>query len=179
MAGATPYAAAGTRLEGADFDVVLVDEASQVTVPHACMAMIRADRWVLFGDHRQLPPVMRTRSGPELPKASIFGRLAGRGYSTMLTETWRLGPVLSDWPSRHFYGGALEPRLDALHETLTLPRPPTSFLEVLDPGCPRVFLRLDHEGAKRRSDQEAAVVADLVDELLLSLIHISEPTRPY
>lgn len=166
VAGATPFAAAGTRLEGAEFDVVLVDEASQVTVPHACMAMVAADRWVFFGDHKQLPPVMRTRSGPDLPKASIFGRLAGRGYATMLTETWRLGPVLSDWPSRHFYGGALEPRTVAGHETLSLERKPTRFVETIDPAHPRVFLRLEGEGSRRRNDAEAAVVASLVEEFL-------------
>lgn len=166
VAGATPFAAAGTRLEGAEFDVVLVDEASQLTVPHACMAMVAADRWIFFGDHKQLPPVMRTRSGPDLPKASIFGRLAGRGYSTMLTETWRLGPVLSEWPSRHFYGGALEPRMVAGHETLSLERSPTRFVEAIDPAHPRVFLRLEGEGARRRNDEEAAVVASLVAEFL-------------
>jgi len=166
VAGATPFAAAGTRLDGAEFDVVLVDEASQVTVPHACMALIRADRWVLFGDHRQLPPVMRTRSGLDLTRASIFGLLAGRGYSTMLTETWRLGPVLSAWPSKHFYGGALEPRMTENHEVLVLPRPLERFVEILDPAFPRVFCRLSHAGSKRRSEEEATVVAGLVTELL-------------
>jgi DNA replication ATP-dependent helicase Dna2 len=166
VAGATPFAAAGTRLDGAEFDVVLIDEASQLTVPNACMALIRADKFVLFGDHRQLPPVMRTLSGPELPKASIFGLLAGRGYSTMLTETWRLGPVLADWPSRHFYGGALEPNLGIAHEHLELVRPPERFQEVLDPAFPRVFCRVRHGGSRRRSEVEAVVVADLVAELL-------------
>lgn len=166
VAGATPFAAAGTRLDGSEFDVVLVDEASQVTVPQACMAMMSADRWVFFGDHRQLPPVMRTRSGPDLPKASIFGRLAGRGYSTMLTETWRLGPVLSEWPSRHFYGGALEPRTDAGHERLVLERAPERFAEVLDPEHPRVYLRLAGVGSRRRNDEEAEVVADIAAEAL-------------
>ena len=166
VAGATPFAAAGTRLDGAEFDVVLIDEASQVTVPYACMAMVRADRWVLFGDHRQLPPVMRTRSGPDLPKASVFGRLAGRGYATMLTETWRLGPVLSAWPSRHFYDGALEPRMSEGHESLMLERAPERFADVLDPSHPRVFLRLVNHGARRRNDEEAAVVAELAAEVL-------------
>lgn len=174
VAGATPFAAAGTRLDGAEFDVVLIDESSQVTVPHACMAMVRADRWVFFGDHRQLPPVMRTRSGPELPKASIFGRLAGRGYATMLVETWRLGPVLSDWPSRHFYGGALEPRTSEGHEHLVLPSAPERFQEVLDPEHPRVYLRLGHRGSRRRSDEEAEVVAELAAELLRCGVPASE-----
>ncbi len=166
VAGATPFAAAGARLEGAEFDVVLLDEASQLTVPNACMALIRADRWVLFGDHRQLPPVMRTLSGPELTQASIFGWLAGRGFSTMLTETWRLGPVLADWPSRNFYGGALEPSMVFAHETLMLQRPPKRFQAVLDPAHPRVFCRVTHQGSRRRSELEANVVAEIVAELL-------------
>lgn len=166
VAGATPFAAAGARLEGAEFDVVLLDEASQLTVPHACMALVRADRWVLFGDHRQLPPVMRTLSGPALTRSSVFGWLAGRGYSTLLTETWRLGPVLADWPSRHFYGGALEPSQVFAHESLTLSKPPAKFQAVLDPAHPRVFARVPHAGARRRSDPEAVVVAAILAELL-------------
>ena len=166
VAGATPFAAAGARLEGAEFDVVLIDEASQLTVPNACMALIRADRWVLFGDHRQLPPVMRTLSGPALTQASIFGWLAGRGFSTMLTETWRLGPVLADWPSRHFYGGALEPSLVFAHETLMLGTTPAKFQSVLDPAHPRIFCQVAHSGARRRSEPEAVVVAAILTELL-------------
>ncbi|MCB9495289.1 MAG: AAA family ATPase [Fibrobacteria bacterium] len=166
VAGVTPYAASGAIMEGAEFDVVLMDEASQVTLPLACLALLKADRWVLFGDHRQLPPVMRTRSGVELPRSSIFGRLAGRGFDTMLTETWRLGPVLSGWPSRQFYGGALEPRTEEGHERLDLVRPPRRFTEVLDPQSPRVFLSMAHEGARRRNEAEAGVVADLVAEML-------------
>lgn len=166
VAGATPFAAAGARLEGADFDVALIDEASQLTVPNACMALVKADRWVLFGDHRQLPPVMHTLSGPELCKASIFGMLAGRGYSTMLTETWRLGPVLADWPSRHFYGGALEPSQVFAHETLMLRQAPQRFQALLDPAHPRVFCRVAHRDSRRRSEEEADLVAGIVDELL-------------
>jgi len=166
VAGATPFAAAGARLEGAEFDVVLIDEASQLTVPNACMGLIRADRWVLFGDHRQLPPVMRTLSGPELTRASIFGWLAGRGYSTMLTETWRLGPVLADWPSRMFYGGALEPSMVFAHETLMLPHAPQRFQDVLDPSHPRIFCQVSHQGSRRRSEPEAVVVSEIVMELL-------------
>jgi DNA replication ATP-dependent helicase Dna2 len=166
VAGATPFAAAGARLEGAEFDVVLLDEASQLTVPNACMALVRADRWVLFGDHRQLPPVMHTLSGPALTQASIFGWLAKRGYSTMLTETWRLGPVLAEWPSRHFYGGALEPSMVLAHETLMLRKPPAKFEAVLDPAQPRIFCQVAHSGARRRSEPEAVVVAAILTELL-------------
>lgn len=166
VAGATPFAAAGARLEGAEFDVVLLDEASQLTVPNACMALVRADRWVLFGDHRQLPPVMHTLRGPALTQSSIFGWLAGRGFSTMLTETWRLGPVLADWPSRHFYGGALEPSLVFAHETLMLKIAPAKFQAVLDPAHPRVFCKVPHTGARRRSEPEAVVVAAILGELL-------------
>lgn len=43
------------------FDVCIVDEASQITLP-TCLGPLRfANRFVLVGDHHQLPPLVRSR----------------------------------------------------------------------------------------------------------------------
>ncbi len=39
-----------------DFDLCILDEASQATPPEALIPMTRASSWVLVGDNRQLPP---------------------------------------------------------------------------------------------------------------------------
>lgn len=41
------------------FDVCVMDEASQVTLPAALRPLALADRFVLAGDHAQLPPLVR------------------------------------------------------------------------------------------------------------------------
>lgn len=41
------------------FDVVIVDEASQITEPMTLAALNRAKRFVLVGDHKQLPPIVQ------------------------------------------------------------------------------------------------------------------------
>ena len=38
------------------FDLLVVDEAGKVTEPEFLVAAVRAKRWVLVGDHKQLPP---------------------------------------------------------------------------------------------------------------------------
>ncbi|CAN0435609.1 unnamed protein product, partial [Laminaria digitata] len=42
------------------FDVVIVDEASQLTEPMTLAAINLAKRFVLVGDHRQLPPIVQS-----------------------------------------------------------------------------------------------------------------------
>ena len=42
------------------FDVVIVDEASQLTEPMTLAALNMAKRFVLVGDHRQLPPIVQS-----------------------------------------------------------------------------------------------------------------------
>jgi DNA replication ATP-dependent helicase Dna2 len=43
------------------FDVCIVDEASQITLP-TCLGPLRfADKFVLVGDHFQLPPLVRSK----------------------------------------------------------------------------------------------------------------------
>ncbi|MBK8824689.1 MAG: hypothetical protein IPN58_19390 [Anaerolineales bacterium] len=68
-----------------EFDVVLFDEASQITLPLAIMGMLGGSKFIFIGDENQLPPVT-TFLETEGNQTSIFGYLAGRGNETMLTQ---------------------------------------------------------------------------------------------
>ena len=43
-----------------DFDVVIVDEAGQISQPAVLGAVMAADKFVLVGDHKQLQPLARS-----------------------------------------------------------------------------------------------------------------------
>jgi len=106
---AATTATCGSRiLRELEFDVVLVDEASQLTEPDTLAAVNRGERFVLVGDHEQLPPVVR--SGGRLSK-SLFERLHETypGASTMLDQQYRMSQRIQAFSSTEFYDGALRP----------------------------------------------------------------------
>ena len=72
IVAATTAACGSRELREQSFDVALVDEASQLTEPATLAATELADRFVLVGDHRQLPPVVQNESGQpyETPRHS-------------------------------------------------------------------------------------------------------------
>jgi DNA replication ATP-dependent helicase Dna2 len=47
-------------LIGQKFDVVIVDEAGQISQPTIIGALMAADTFVLVGDHEQLPPLVQS-----------------------------------------------------------------------------------------------------------------------
>ena len=58
---AATTASCGSRvMRDQEFDVALVDEAGQLTEPATLAALSLADRFVLVGDHQQLPPVVQS-----------------------------------------------------------------------------------------------------------------------
>jgi DNA replication ATP-dependent helicase Dna2 len=111
------------------FDVALVDEASQLTEPETLAAVNLADRFVLVGDHQQLPPVVRTdgeaqrasknASGEERSddprvtdlSTSLFERLidASPEAGVMLDRQYRMAQRIQAFSSQEFYDGELRP----------------------------------------------------------------------
>lgn len=147
------------------FHYTVFDEAGQLPIPHALPGMLRAQRWLFFGDHHQLPPVVGTAHADPEAAGSIFAHLHDRYGSHLLDTTYRMNDGVCDVVSRTFYGARLRP--DVVAGARRMPFVPGGRLdEVLDPAHGVVWLRLDHHQPGQRSAEEAHAIADLVEDLV-------------
>ncbi|QNA87438.1 hypothetical protein G4G28_01245 [Massilia sp. Dwa41.01b] len=164
VVGATPFATCGYRLENCEFDTVVFDEASQVTLPLALMAMRRGARFVFIGDQKQLPPVLLARSILDDIPGSIFAKLTLHNVdSVMLTDTYRLNRELTAWPSASFYGGRLRAAGPNRERKLALhPRSDGDpYDAVLRDPASLVFIPTLDDAARSRNPLDAQLVAGL------------------
>lgn len=105
--GMTPYSLQSRRARGLNFDVLFVDEAGQLTIPIALMAMVKEHKVVMFGDHKQLPPIVSSKIENDELKHSIFEHLCRPDNSTMLNVTYRMNDAICRLVSDMFYNGEL------------------------------------------------------------------------
>ncbi len=154
-----------------EFDVAVIDEGSQQMIPSTLIPLMHAPRFIIAGDHKQLPPTV-VSDEREL-KISLFEKLIDRLDSVMLRVQYRMHQKIMEFSNRHFYGGKLiadESVKDHTIADLSL-KPPKSFCDILDDE-PVVFVDIQGEerlGQKSRSyenEAEASLVAQLVQELL-------------
>ncbi len=147
------------------FHYTVFDEAGQLPIPHALTGMLRAHRWLFFGDHQQLPPVVSTAGADRGASVSIFEHRHERYGSHLLDTTYRMNDGVCRVVSDSFYGGRLHPAPAAAARRM--PFVPGGRLDdVLDPELPVVWLRVDHRQPGARSQEEANAVADVVEDLV-------------
>ena len=166
VVGATPFATRTKRLENVEFDTVIFDEASQITLPLAVMGMLAGQKYIFFGDQQQLPPVLTKRLTGGALRDSVFGYLVDNNFDTMLQATYRMNEALTEWPSQHFYDGLLKANAEVAHRRIEYPAPPTRLAHILDPDTPKVFWDLGHHNNTVYSQKEAYAVVDLITTLL-------------
>jgi len=86
VVGTTCLGVGHTLLQGRHFDVVVIDEASQITLPASLGALSTASRFVLVGDHYQLPPIVTSTAAASSGLAvSLFELLTGAAPSACVT----------------------------------------------------------------------------------------------
>jgi DNA replication ATP-dependent helicase Dna2 len=113
---AATTAACGSRvLRSQSFDVAVVDEAGQLTEPGTLAATTLAERFVLVGDHHQLPPVVQAGADADLGE-SLFERLieAYPDAGVLLDRQYRMAQRIQAFASREFYDGQLRPATGAV-----------------------------------------------------------------
>ena len=109
------------------FDWVIVDEAGRATVPEVLIPIVRAERVILVGDERQLPPMLDEMTSEEIASEeydeldsesrldiSLFQSLAkqiseveGKQIASLIRQ-YRMHPAIGNLISAVFYEGILQ-----------------------------------------------------------------------
>ncbi|CAF1241513.1 unnamed protein product [Rotaria sp. Silwood1] len=93
------------------FDLVVIDECSQALEVACWLALLRAPKCVLAGDHLQLPPtILSEKAAKDGLAITLMQRLTeqyGDKITRMLTIQYRMNEAIMSWSSNEFYEGKL------------------------------------------------------------------------
>ena len=115
----TNSSAAIEDIANVKFDVAIIDEASQTTIPSVLIPIAKAHRFILAGDHKQLPPTIISDRAGELEK-TLFEELI-KLYpfkSQLLNVQYRMNTLLMKFPNQEFYNNALKSDLNVDNITI-------------------------------------------------------------
>ena len=167
--GGTPYSMcypASKKLNFWEFDVALIDEAAQMSIPLAVAVMAKSNKFIFVGDHKQLDPIIPLGTGLSMFTESIFSRLV-RLYpndKSLLTISYRLNEKLIRIPNALFYNNQLSSGVPMDFSNSTLVS--QNYSEVLNHPDSKVLYLHKEFDSQGRSPYEANIVAELVSDLL-------------
>jgi predicted DNA helicase len=186
----TNSTAGSDLLDDQTFDTLVVDEATQATAPSCWIPMTHADRAILVGDHKQLPPTIQNEEAARQGlRYTLFERLAAHHETdpeapgtirSLLRTQHRMHEAIMGFSSRRFYDDRLEADETVRTHTLaalgvTGEALPPAEREILDPAAALVFVdttaldapELQRRGShSRENPREAEIVARLTRTLL-------------
>ncbi|XP_042487898.1 DNA replication ATP-dependent helicase/nuclease JHS1 isoform X4 [Macadamia integrifolia] len=162
------------------FDVCIMDEAGQITLPVSLGPLMFASIFVLVGDHYQLPPLVQSTEARENEMGiSLFCRLSEAHPQAIsaLQCQYRMNAGIMELSNALIYGNRLRcgsPEIANAKLQFLYAKPSISWLkEVLDPNKPVIFINTDMLPALEVKDQktvnnpsEACIVAEIIDELV-------------
>ncbi|MCK4475128.1 MAG: IGHMBP2 family helicase [Methanophagales archaeon] len=165
-------------LKGERFDFAVVDEATQSTEPSSLISVLKTKRFIMAGDHKQLPPTILNEDAARgnLSK-SLFERLLemhGDRIRVMLEVQYRMNDEIAEFPNKEFYDGKLKADesvkehnlLDLLPESKFVNEDIKPFL-FIDTGGSETFKERTRRGS---TSKENAGEAKLVEEIAARLL---------
>lgn len=145
-------------------DYLFIDEAGQLSLADTLAVGAASSNLVLLGDPSQLAQVSQAVHPPGAGCSSLEHLLDGHGGTVprdrglFIDETHRMHPDVCRFISEAIYEGRLSSFTNCANQRIDSPGPLT--------GTGVRYLPVEHTGNARRSEQEAAVIAARVDELI-------------
>ena len=150
--GLTPHSLYTSRAESLKCDTLIVDEAGQMTIPLGLMGLIRANKVIFAGDHKQLPPIISSEEIKEEMKQSVFQTLMTDDNCTMLDVSFRMCEPICNYVSELFYDGKVKPMKTGCGNMIICNDP------LYDFRSPIIIHNVDDDG-EQTSDKEAEFIA--------------------
>lgn len=116
----TLIGAAKDDLENLIFDTVIIDEASQSLEPESWVAILKGKRIILVGDHKQLPPTVKSKNAVKLGfDTTLLDKLSLKTQrSFLLNVQYRMNDKIVAFSNQKFYGARLLSHVDNASKTL-------------------------------------------------------------
>jgi len=156
------------------FDVVLIDECSQASLTLALLEMVKAKKWVLVGDHKQLLPIFRTLKDKDKKKQETLSAFCYmlnkyKERAVWLRKHYRSNYEIIGFSSKYIYGGKIVPVENCRKIKLNIKNYPRD-MEYLNPDIPVVFIHVNsvesvREDGSRFNDIEAKIAVKIVKVL--------------
>ena len=155
--GCSPFHLFTRRAEGVICDTLIIDEAGQMNIGLALMAMSCAKKVIFVGDHKQMAPIFASEDIKDEFKKSIFEHLYRDYNCTTLDTTFRMNGPICDTISSVFYNGVLKSAVG--DRRVKFERNPAD--EELKSEHPVVVKNIVHEGTNS-SEDEAEYIVDSI-----------------
>ncbi|MEB3332747.1 MAG: TM0106 family RecB-like putative nuclease [Synechococcaceae cyanobacterium] len=159
--GATVFSLVKESYGGAPFDLLVIDEAGQVSLSNLLYMSQCARNILLVGDQQQLSQPNRAKHPDDSGLSCLDYVMDGQPVvppdrGVFLATSWRMPPVLTDLVSQLFYQGELQGSAD------------NAANRVLWDGRQQglLFQPVEHDGNGSASDEEVEAIAALVERLL-------------
>ncbi|HEY5957734.1 MAG TPA: AAA domain-containing protein, partial [Polyangiaceae bacterium] len=143
-------------------DVLVIDEAGQISLANALAVSLAAKNLMLFGDPAQLDQPQKGVH-PAFADSSALEYLLGDALTlpdhvgVFLAKTWRLHPAICRFTSEVFYEGRLDPVNGLERQAIVGPG--------IFNGNGLRFVPVQHRGNSNKSEEEVDAIVDRLTEL--------------
>lgn len=157
---------ASKRLNNWEFDVALIDEAAQMSIPLAVSVMSKTDKFIFVGDHKQLDPIIPKGTGLSMFSESIFKKLVGLypNQMALLKKSYRLNEPLIRIPNALFYSNELtsDESLSVYKEYIRS----ANYDSIINHDDPKILYLHKEFDSQGRSPHEAKIVSEIVADFV-------------
>ncbi len=163
----TPVGLADAGIERIHFNTLFIDEAGQLIEPLAWCIFPLADKYVLAGDHLQLPPTVLSQEATRLGfnRSVLELGIASIPSIYLLNIQYRMRASIAGFSAQYFYKGLLH-----THESLLDKGPHLTFIDTAGSGYQE---KQGSDGMSLQNEGEMAIIQKLLETELSDINKIA------
>lgn len=119
VAGATCYQINKSLMHSKKWDVLIIDEASQMSAIQGLSVLAIANKYILCGDRNQLGPIFPGNLNQSDFTCSILDYTSKLGPESVLDTTYRMNSEILKFPNSEFYANQLTSSKEAQNRSIS------------------------------------------------------------